>query len=379
MKPLRVAMLIHGYHPRVGGAERALAALCPHLQALNIEVHVLTRHFAGLPQFEIINSVPVHRLPAAGPKVVASLSFTLAGLRAIGPLRPHVLHAHEMFSAATTAVTAKRLWGAPVVVTAHSSGPVVGDVQRLQKRFLGPQRLRAFQKNVDAFIAISRAIDAELASIGVPEARRFFIPNGVDTQKFAPASADEKRALRKTLGVPEEGPVVVFTGRLIAPKRVSNLVAAWPAVRALHPQATLLIAGAGPEEAALRSAAGPGVQLAGNVNDVLPYLHAADVFALPSAAEGLSVAMLEAMAAGLAALVTRVGGAEDVIEHSRNGWLIPPDDPAALQTALLTLLNDAALREQLGARARETVSRTYALPLLARRLREVYDAVRSER
>ena len=379
MKPLRVAMLIHGYPPRVGGAERVLAALIPELRALNITAHVLTRRFAGLLPFEMVNGVPVHRLPAPGPKLTASLSFTLAGLLTLQRLRPEIIHAHEMFSAATTAVTAKQFLRVPVVVTAHSSGPVVGDVQRLQKRFLGPQRLRAFQRQVDMFIAISRAIDAEFAAIGVPEARRVLIPNGVDIVRFAPVSADEKRAPRLALGLPEAGPVVVFTGRLIAAKRAQNLIAVWPAVRALHPHATLLIAGSGPEEESLRATAEPGVQFTGNVTDVLPYLQAADLFVLPSAAEGLSVAMLEAMAVGLAPLVTRVGGAEDVIEHGLNGWLIPPDDPAALQAALLTLLADETLRARLGQFARESVAHTYALPVIAHQLRQVYDKVRGER
>lgn len=372
----RVAMLIHGYAPRVGGAERVLAALCPELQALNIEVHVLTRRFPGLASFEIINGVPVHRLPIPGPKITASLTFTLTAQWLLRQLRPDVLHAHEVFSAATTAVTAKRLLGgAPVVVTAHSSGPIVGDVQRLRKRFLGPQRLQIFQRQVDAFVTISRAIDAELAEIGVPAARRMFIPNGVDTRQFAPLAADEKCSARNALSLPTDGPVVIFTGRLISEKRVHTLIAFWPEVRAAHPEATLLIVGTGPEENALRAIAGPGVKFAGRVENVAPLLQAADVFVLPSVAEGLSVAMLEAMACGVAALVTRVGGASDVIEHGQNGWLIPPDDPAALQAGLLTLLGEAALCAQLGQLGRERVLRDYALPIIARRLRDLYDSL----
>jgi glycosyltransferase involved in cell wall biosynthesis len=369
-------MIIQGYHPLVGGAERQLAAFAPELQALDVELHILTRRYKGLLPFEVVNNVPVHRLPIPGPKPTASLTFTFTALPLLRRLRPHILHAHEVFSPATTATAAKRvLGGTPVVVTAHRSGPL-GDVQRLLKKFMGPQRMQTFQQQVNAFVVISQEIDAELAGVGVPDSRRVFIPNGVDTQHFAPLTPEEKIAQRQKLGAPAAGPAAIFTGRLAPEKRVHHLVNVWPAVRAAHPEATLLILGVGPEETALKHAAGPGVIFAGRIENVAPYLQAADMFVLPSAAEGLSVAMLEAMSCGLAAVVTRVGGAVDVIRHGDNGWLIPPpspDDPAALQAALLTLAADPAKRADLGQRARASVVNEYSLPVLAKRLRDLYE------
>ena len=366
-------MIIQGYHPLVGGAERQLAAFAPELRALDIELHVLTRRYKGLRPFEVIDNVPVHRLPIPGPKPTASLTFTVTALPLLRRLRPHILHAHEVFSPATTATAAKRvLGGTPVVVTAHRSGPL-GDVQRLLKKFMGQRRMRTFQQQVNAFVVISQEIDTELAGVGVPDARRIFIPNGVDTQHFAPLSAEAKLAQRQKLNLPAEAPTAIFTGRLAPEKRVQHLIQAWPAVRAAHPNATLLILGVGPEEGALKQAAGPGVMFAGRIENVVPYLQAADIFVLPSAAEGLSVAMLEAMSTGLAAVVTRVGGAADVIQHGENGWLIPPDDPAALQAALLTLAGDPAQRLSLGQRARASVVNNYSLPVLAKRLRALYE------
>lgn len=366
-------MIIQGYHPLVGGAERQLAAFAPELQALDIELHVLTRRYKGLRPFEVINQVPVHRLPIPGPKPTASLTFTFTALPLLRRLRPHILHAHEVFSPATTATAAKRvLGGTPVVVTAHRSGPL-GDVQRLLKKFMGRQRMQTFQQQVNAFVVISQEIDAELAGVGVPDARRVFIPNGVDTRYFAPLGAEAKLAQRQKLGLPADAPVAIFTGRLAPEKRVQHLIRVWPAVRAAHPDATLLILGVGPEEAALKQAAGPGVTFAGRIENVAPYLQAADIFVLPSVAEGLSVAMLEAMSTGLAAVVTRVGGAADVIRPGENGWLIPPDDPAALQEALLALAGDPSQRVEMGQRARACVVDEYSLPVLAKRLRNLYE------
>jgi glycosyltransferase involved in cell wall biosynthesis len=364
-------MIIQGYYPLVGGAERILAATTPLLCAQRVEVHILTRRYPGLAPFEMIQGVPVHRLPIPGPKAMASLTFTLFALPLLRRLRPDIIHAHELFSPTTTAVAAKQLLGTPVVATAHRSG-FIGDVQRLKRKAFGEQRLAYFRTHVDRFVVISQEIDRELAGVGVPPEHRCFIPNGVDTKRFRPLSFEEKRSLRNSLGLPEDALITIFTGRLAPEKRVDQLLTIWPAVRSMHPKALLLLLGTGSEEAALRRAAGVGVQFAGRVEEVAPYLQAADLFVLPSAAEGLSVALLEALAAGLPVVATAVGGAPDVIEHNKHGWLIPPDDSTALQEAVLTLLHDPARRSDLGQQARERMTQEYALPIIAEQLRALY-------
>jgi glycosyltransferase involved in cell wall biosynthesis len=366
-------MIIQGYFPRIGGAERQLAALAPALRAENIAITVLTRRYPGLKPFEIVAGVPVHRLPIPGPVPTAALVFTAAALPLLRRLNPDVVHAHEMFSPATTAVAARRFLGYPYAVTAHRSGPL-GDVERMQNRPFGKRRLRAIKQTAAGFFVISREIDAELGTLGISADRRHYVPNGVDTARFVPCDPAERPALRQRLGLPD-GPIVLFAGRLAAEKRVNHLVSVWPAVRAAQPNASLLILGTGEEEAQLKAQAGEGVIFGGGVHDVIPYLQAADLFVLPSIAEGFSVAMLEAMATGLTALLTDVGGARDAIAHGENGWLIPPDDPAALQTALIDLLGDAGLRTRLGQQARERVQHEFSLPVIAAQLRTHYEQI----
>ena len=375
---LRVAMIIQAYHPHVGGAERQLAALAPLLAALSVEVHVVTRRYPGLAPFERINGVPVHRLPIPGPKATASLSFTLTAMPLLRRLQPDVIHAHELLSPTTTAVLAKRLFNVPVVAKVLRGGEL-GDIAKLKSRRSGDRRIALFRRHVDAFITISHEIDEELADIGIPLSKRPFIPNGVDVARFSPVGIAEKQALRAKLNLPV-GPIAIFTGRLAAEKRVNQLVAMWTAVRAAQPAATLLILGTGEQEALLKRQAGEGVQFLGRVDDVVPYLQAADLFILPSATEGLSNALLEAMAAGLPAIATHVGGAPDVIDHGRNGWLIPPDEPAMLQEATITLLgDDAARRRSMGESARAKVMQRYALSTTANGLYDLYQAVMAKR
>jgi glycosyltransferase involved in cell wall biosynthesis len=364
-------MLIQAYHPHVGGAERQLAALAPLLQAQGVDVHILTRRYSGLKSWEIIDGIPVHRLPIPGPKPVASLSFTLAALPLLYRLKPDLIHAHELLSPTTTAVLAKRLFGMPVAAKVLRGGQL-GDIAKLKQRRSGRQRLAAMRHHVDAFITISQEIDRELAGLNIPQAKRPFIPNGVDTEHFAPVTTQEQAALRSELSLPE-GLITVYTGRLSREKQIDQLIAAWPQVQAVHPQAALLLLGAGEQESKLKQQAGSGVIFGGAVGDVAPFLQCADLFVLPSATEGLSNALLEAMAAGLPVIASHVGGAPDLITHGHNGLLISPDHPANLAASIIALLNDSPQRERLGQQARQKVMHDYALPNVAQKLYDLYE------
>jgi glycosyltransferase involved in cell wall biosynthesis len=121
------------------------------------------------------------------------------------------------------------------------------------------------------------------------------------------------------------------------------------------------------------------VLFAGPTDDVAPYLQAADLFVLPSVAEGLSNALLEAMASDLPTIATNVGGAYDLIEHGCNGLLIPPDSPPALQEAILMVLDDQQYRTGLSRRSREKVVQNYTLPLVAKQLQTLYDQLIANR
>lgn len=368
---MRVAMIIQSYYPHVGGAERQLATIAPLLQARGVDVQILTRRYTGLRPFEMIGDVPVHRLPIPGPKAMASLTFTLAAQPLLYRLKPDIIHAHELLSPTTTAVLAKRLMGIPVVAKVLRGG-VLGDIAKLKTRQTGVQRLAAMQRHVNSFITISQEIDQELADLGVPPAQRPFIPNGVDTDRFAPIPAAQRETLRRELGLPA-GLITIFTGRLSPEKRIDQLIAIWPQVRSAQPEASLLLLGTGEQETELKQQAGEDVIFQGAVPDVAPYLQAADLFVLPSATEGLSNALLEAMAASLPVVASNVGGAPDLIAPGVNGRLIAPDAPTDLAQVVITLLGDGLQRAQLGERARQKVLRDYALPTIVDKLCGLYE------
>ena len=370
----RVAMIIQRYFPHVGGAERQIQSLAPFLRRRGFDILVLTRQEKGLPAYDVIDGTPVFRLPAPGPKPVAALCFMFSAIRLLGQLKVDIIHAHELLSPTSVAALGKLLYGQPVVAKVLRGGQR-GDIRKIRSGRSAGLRLRFLRRMVDIFIAISSEIQLELTDIGIPAARCMFIPNGVDLDRFRPLLTEEKSSLRQTLGLPPEVPIALYAGRLVPEKRVGNLISAWPAVRSAIPDALLLIAGSGPEESELSAMSGPGVRLIGEVTNMAPYLQCSDVFALPSVTEGLSGALLEALASGLSVVATSVGGAPDVIQHLQNGYLIPPDDVPALERALLTLLCDSAVRARFGENGRQRIVSAFSLDLVSDGLAAVYQGL----
>lgn len=367
----RVAMIIQRYLPHLGGTERQLQQVAPRLQTLGYEVVILTRHEKGLLHYEVIDDTPVYRLPSTGPKRLAGTIFTMAAVIQLTRLQPDLVHAYEILTPASIATLSKRINKHPVLVKILRGG-ARGDIYKLKQRPFWESYFQNLKRNVDAFLVISNEIEQELSSLDVPQEKRVFLPNGVNTQRCTPVSEEEKRKLREKLSLPLSGTLVIYVGRLVPEKRVDHLLKIWNEIRTKYPDACLLIVGEGSEEQRLREMHVDGVQFIGQVNDAIPYLQAADLFVLPSSTEGLSNSMLEAMSCRLPVLATSVGGAPDVIQHNVNGCLIPPDDVDALQNGLEILLADEAFRFTLGSNARARIVSDFSLDSVTERLASLY-------
>jgi len=367
---LRVAMIIQTYLPRLGGAEKQLAAVCRRLRARDIETVIITRRYPSLSAFEIIEQTPVYRVPAPQPKALAAFCFILFGLMRIRRIDADILHAHELLSPGDLGILAKKIWKKPLVVKVLRGGKL-GDLDKLHNRQGGELRIRRLRTNVDRFIVISREIERELEDEGIPKHQCQYIPNGVDVELYAPVNEAEKTRLRRTLKLPQ-GFLCVYGGRLAPEKGLDLLLQAWKAIAEQDPGAHLLILGSGEMECKLRELAGKQVIFGGFAAETRQYYQAADAFVLPSLTEGLSNAMLEAMSCGLATAATRVGAAADLIDSGKNGLLIPPGNEEQIQKAIMFLIGHPADRARMGAAARERICRDYALDGTAEKLAGLY-------
>jgi glycosyltransferase involved in cell wall biosynthesis/O-antigen ligase len=357
---LLVAMVIQNYVPALGGAERQLANLAPLLRARGITPVVVTRAMAGRPTEDVIDGVRVVRIPVRGPKPLRSAAFVWQASQVLAELRPDVVHAFDTLTPSMIALRHRRRFATPVAVKLLRSGPL-GDLHRLTGRPAGEGRRRRLLAEVDVFVAISRDIDAELEAFGVAADRRVRIPNGVDATRFRPRR-------RRSVGGPNGTAIV--TGRLAPEKRIPALAARWGTVTAVSPGARLVVVGDGPDRDAI--AGHGGVEVLGRRDDVAALLRGTDVYVSASAAEGLSNSLLEAMATGLACVVTDVGGVRDVITDGVDGVVVDADDLDGVADEVAALLANPVRRRRLGAAARRRVVEAYSLDATADRLVDLY-------
>ena len=190
----------------------------------------------------------------------------------------------------------------------------------------------------DGIVCVGEGEAAHAEVAGLVGALRV-VRNGVDLDRFRPAELGAQRAARAELGLSPTAPLAVCPARWARQKGQDVLLAAWAAVRAQCPDAQLaLVGGDAPEDPELPE----GVRLVGAVADVQPWLAAADVVVLPSRWEGLSLALLEAMAVGRSTVVTAIPGLAEVVDE-RVGATVPAEDADALAAALTRRLHDPAL------------------------------------
>jgi glycosyltransferase involved in cell wall biosynthesis len=372
---LYAALAIQTFRPFIGGAELQLERLLPHLAERGVRTEVLTRAVQGTPQSERMAGSVVHRTRVCGESPLASIVYVAGALAHLLRRRSEIdlVHAHGALSPGTIALGA-RLLGLPCLVTVLGTGDW-GDLARLARKPLGGVRARLLFR-WGWFAALSAEAREELLASGVPAERIFALPNGVDLGVHRPATAQERAHRRQQLGIAPERFVGVFVGRLHPVKDVDTLLEAAARVAELD----LVIVGDGPERARLEAAARrlgieSRVRFHGLSSQVVDVLRASDAFLLSSHGEGMSNALLEAMACGLPCLVSRsVGGARELLGE-RRGMLLADGDVAAWAEAIRRLVDDPALRDALGGAAADFVAERLSLEAGADRLARAYATV----
>jgi glycosyltransferase involved in cell wall biosynthesis len=386
---MKILLCIAQFQPIVGGAERQAHALARGLICRGHEVVVVTQWYRGRARRETIDGIPVVRdIRASGPGPLYGLTYVSCVARALRRYRrwADVIHVTNIYLEAFVAVALRRWHKRPVVVRPACAG-YFGDLARLQRfrawpLYPGPGRVsvRKLVETIacaDAFLANSGELRDELYAAGFPLDRIIRIPNGVDVEHFRPGGGGIED--RQSLGLPE-GPLLLFVGRLDPQKGLHTLLDALHPLLRVWPTLHLVLLGAGPlhgevEARVARTGLADRILLRGLVGDVVPYLRVADIFVLPSLAEGMPNALLEAMATGLPCVASAIGGCRDVITDRQTGLLVPPRDTAALQGALQELLQSPALRERLGAAARRDAVARFGLEEMVGRYEACYRAV----
>lgn len=292
-------------------------------------------------------------------------------VRAIRATRPDLVHVHSRRGADVYAGVAAAITGVPAVLTRR--------VDSAEPRWVVRLKCRPYA----AVVALSRAIETQLAAAGVGAARLQRIPSAVDTALYRPDAAARARVLAE-FALPDDALVVGVVAQLIERKGHGRLLAALPELLAAEPRVRVLCFGRGPLERRLaRAIAGRDlartVTLAGFRDDLPQLLPGLDLVAHPADREGLGLALLEAAAAGVPVVACAAGGVPDVVDDGVTGALVPFHDPAALRFAMLKLLASPAERARLGAAARARAERCFGVAGLVASHVSLYERVLGER
>jgi glycosyltransferase involved in cell wall biosynthesis len=364
----------------LGGTENHLLRVLPALarEGLTPVVYVLTHRASLAPRLRaagvevILPPAPTLRALPARLGYILNLPLATAKLwRLIRRRRPDVVHLF-LPAAYLLGGTCALLTGQGVLVMSRRG--LNGYQERHPVLAWVEHRLH---RHVAVALANSRAVLAQLAEEGVPRERLGLIYNGIESRAFAGGPA--ARDARARLGIDPSALVLTTLANLIRYKGHGDLLTALAAIADRLPANWLLLCagrddGAGP---ALRTRAadlglGDHVRWLGLRDDVPDLLAASDLGILVSHEEGFSNSVLESMAAGLAMIVSDVGGNAEAVEDQVSGLVVPPRDPAALGAAIMRLANDPAGRQRLGAAARARVARAFDLDACVASYRRLY-------
>lgn len=335
-----------------GGAERVVLQLARSQRELGANVSVICLQQLGdLAPLFAASDVPVALVPGAGQPGALRMAWRLGGmLRSAGPT-PAVVHTHNSAPQIAAGLGQYlRRWRRGDTVLVHTEH---GRLPSTRPALLRWRRLAIAE--FDAVVAVSADAQRQLLQYRIKSANGVsVILNGVDLSQYV------MRSVERT-----SGSHVVHVGRLDRVKGQDILLSAMPMVRALVPGVQLSIVGDGPARPELEAQArtlgvADVVEFVGAVDDVRPFLQDADVFVLPSRSEGISIALLEAMASGLAVVATDVGGNREVVQSGISGQLVAAERPDELATAIAHSLLEPALARATGVSARHEVETRFA-------------------
>jgi sugar transferase (PEP-CTERM/EpsH1 system associated) len=371
-------LIVHAIHRLdIGGMENGLVNLIDRLPE-SLAEHAIIAFTDIAPSFARrirrpgVRLLALHRPPGQSARILPRL------WRELRRLRPAIFHTRNLATLEGQAAA----WLAGVPHRLH--GEHGWDVDDLDGRAPGPLRLRrCLRPLVHHQIALSLPIGRYLQTrVGVPAAAISRIGNGVDTDRFRPAvNRAGVRAQVSGGALPVQGFVVGAVGRLAAVKNLPMLIDAFARVRARNPEfarrARLALVGDGPQADLLaHTIAQAGLQdqvwLAGARHDVPACLQALDLLCLPSLAEGISNALLEAMATGLPVVATAVGGNDELVAPGCTGALVGSGDTSALADAIERYFRDPDLRARHASAARERAVTQFSLVTMVDRYHRLY-------
>jgi glycosyltransferase involved in cell wall biosynthesis len=384
---IKVLMVTGAYYPEIssGGLQTRLMANAMRGEAI---VRVLTTALdRRTPRHSTVDDVAVTRIHLRAVTAASKLAATAAIVPELVRLVRwcDVVHLHGVSSKNILVTAVAQFFGQPIVLSLHTTGADEPEPVR-KSGVLSWWAFRAAAR----YMSVSAGLRQSYLDAGLPADRIEQVGNGIDTDEFSPATADEKRRLRRSLGLDADRPLILFVGFFSHDKQPRVLFDAWLRLREVHGvDASLVFVGATKSDyyevdeslaGSMRHDAdarglGDRLTFTGSLHDVHEYFRLADVFVLPSRREGLPVALMEAMSCGLPCVASRLPGATDaLVTDGVSGLLVPPGDVAAFADAVRKMLSDPEAAGRMGSAARAVVIERFSAKTIAARWIANYEA-----
>jgi glycosyltransferase involved in cell wall biosynthesis len=378
--PRQRVRVLQVVRPAVGGMRTHVLQLANGLRSFGFESELACPGDSDLVHNALEAGLLVHPVPIVGPlrpwhDLVAIISLA----EVIRERRPALIHAHGSKASLIARVATMLSRRTPTVVTVHNQ-VLYGGVSRTTRRtYVTFERLLA--RRTARIVAVSEAVRRELVDdYGLPAGKVTTVHNGLDLAPFL--APGDRRAARERYGIPTDALVFGLAARFAPQKALDVLVEATAPVLEADPRTWLIVAGDGPLIEVVRTkaratAVRDRMLFPGFETDVPGLLAALDLYVSPSIAEGLGLATIEAMAAGLPVVGTKVGGTPEVVEDGVTGVLVRPGKSGPLGAAIARLLAHPAERKRMGEAGRERALAEFGETKMLERIAALYREVLS--
>lgn len=350
----------------MGGLERLLLEIAEHTDPRVQQLFFISLGSIGTVGLQLRQMgwpvVCLHRPNGVRPSLILSLARIFHGIH------PAVVHTHDARALIYAAPAARMMGIRRIIHTQHG-----------QNLGMTPRRLKLIRyaaKLAQNYVCVSQDARDVAAAQGIPQDRLQVIYNGIAVDRFKATCGAYSASL-----VENKNKSLVAIARLSPEKGISNLLKAVAQIHRTLPDLRLKVAGEGPCHAdLLREANQLGiyekVQFLGQVSDPAKVLGRARMFVLPSSSEGISLTLLEAMAAGVPVVATAVGGTPEVLENGKTGLMVPPQNPEKLANAIKQLWLDDELCDQLSHAAALRASEQFDINRMTQEYNRLYQGIK---
>ena len=383
-------MVTGAYAPETSGASLQCRNLIRALRDRADFTVLTTSTDASLPWQSVVDGIPVRRItvdPASRTSKTIAIERMASSFLEIAP-GVDIVHLHGFSQKSVLVIALAKLLGKRIVIKLTSVGH--DDPESIRR---GSSLQWTAYRRADVFVGVTPRFADGFSSTGLDSERFVFIPNGVDLDRFKPASPDVRAEFQRLLRIPTGEPVILFVGFFSREKNPDVLFDAWLSLLERGVTSTLVFVGATTgtyyeidaglagriKARAEQKGVSERVVFVESADHIEEYYRAADVFALPTVREGLPNVLLEAMATGIPPVITRLEGVTDwIVDAGVTGELVRSAESTAFAAAIEPLLISAERRRKIGGAARAHVAGRFSIASTAQQTFDVYQRLLRE-